>query len=170
MKRIICLLLISCIVFGLSAMSFTGHLGYSSGIGVSQKFGTYELGADLESSFPCYAIYVSYGADLSFKQGAESFFGINLSAYKQFTNNLYAGFETMFSLEPMLMKYNLNIRPSVKGSLDINNRTSVFVTAGIPLLNTTYIKGFKKPLLSWFDFSTVSVLLECFKCGISVEL
>lgn len=164
MKKSICLLLICFVAFSLSALSVTGHLGYASGIGVSETLGTFELGADLESSFPCYAIYSGNNT------GAKQFFGINLLAYKSVTKHLYAGLETMFSLEPMLLKYNLNIRPSVKGSLDINNRTSVFVTAGIPLLNTTYIKGFKKPLLSWFDFSTVSVLLECFKCGISVEL
>lgn len=157
------------------------HLGLVSGAGVSMDAGRWQFGMDLETTFPVYCIVNGISGEVfndlpfweGFRMGLSAFFGADAYAYFRIAGQdafrLYAGLDVMFGTEPPIRSFETVLRPTVKLSYVLNDKTCIFAAGGFSLLDIMYVPGFRKPLVRIPDAGYASVLTGC-RLGVSVNI
>ncbi len=182
MKRLLIVLAISFVLlFSLSALDMNINLGLLSGAGVSHEVGRWQFGADIETTFPIYAVFEGVMEnkyeDVPFSQGFMTgltyFFGADLYTYfKLFEADgyrMYAGLDLMMGTETIIKSFQAVLRPTVKFHYDIGRRFGLFLAAGFSLLDIMYVPGFEKPLVRVPEANLTSVLTGC-RVGLKINL
>lgn len=159
MKKALSVLLILTVAIGAFALSLNFHLGLVSGFGVSEEFGHWHLGADLESTFPVYGIAngiaSKYNGNTDFSQyvkiGNRTFFGADVYGYRHLykgtRSDILAGCDFLFGMVTASKTFEAGLRPSIKYAYNFNDKISAYAVVGLPVVSIVYGKGFKAPFV-----------------------
>ena len=182
MKKTLGLLFLSLVLLAaLPALDVNINIGLLSGAGVSQDVGRWQFGADFEMPFPVLCITDGIAGimfnDLTFwegfKLGLTDFFGADLYTYFRLLGNsgcsLYAGLYFMLGSEPLVRSFEAGLRPTVKLSFRLNEKTSFFMAGGFTQLSMTYVPGFSKPLVKIPKVDWFTVLPGC-RIGTAISI
>ena len=156
------------------------NLGLLSGAGVSYDNGVWELGLDLETTFPVWCIGSGMVAEKydepfwqAFRLGLSDFIGADVYTYVRLlggkAGRIYAGLDVMFGTEPSIRSFETVLRPTVKLVLDISEKASLFAAGGFSLLEIIHAPGFGKPLFGIPRVSWATLLTGC-RLGVSIDL
>ena len=156
-------------------------IGLLSGAGVSYDAGRWQFGVDLTSTFPVYCvvqgiageIYESFSFWEGFRLGILYFIGADIYSYYRIAGDdgvrLYAGLDLMLGTETPVKSFEAVLRPTVKVSFPLGERTGLFLAGGFSLLDFLYVPGFEKPLVRIPDAKYASILTGC-RVGMSIGL
>ncbi len=182
MKKLLFVIVIAIVlVASVSALELNLNLGLVSGIGVSQDVGSWQFGADLETTFPVYCTingimamkYEECSFWEGFKLGLTYFFGLDLYSYFKLLEDdgysVYAGLDIMMGTETEIKSFETVLRPTLKFNYDLGTRCGIFLAAGFSLLDIMYVPGFEKPLVRVPDVNYASILTGC-RVGLKITL
>ena len=162
-------------------MAVNVSIGLLSGPGVSYDTGRWQFGVDLTSTFPVYCvvqgitgeIYENFSFWEGFRLGILYFIGADVYSYYRIAGDdgvrLYAGLDLMMGTETPVKSFESVLRPTMKVSFPLGEKTGMFVAGGISLLDFLYVPGFEKPLVRVPDVNYASVLTGC-RVGMSFAL
>lgn len=185
-KAVITILILFAICIPLAASGSDGldvnvSIGLLSGPGVSYDTGRWQFGLDLTSTFPVYCvvqgisgeIYESFPFWEGFRLGILYFIGADIYSYYRIAGDegirLYAGLDLMMGTETPVKSFEAVLRPTVKISLPLGEKTGLFVAGGFSLLDFLYVPGFRKPLVRVPDANYASILTGC-RVGVSLDI
>ena len=166
---------------GLEGLDVNVSIGLLSGPGVSYDTGRWQFGVDLASTFPVYCvvqgisgeIYESFTFWEGFRLGILYFIGADIYSYFRVAGDdgvrLYAGLDLMMGTETPVKSFEAVLRPTMKVSFPLGEKTGLFIAGGISLLDFLYVPGFGKPLVRVPDMNYASVLTGC-RVGMSFAL
>ena len=155
--------------------------GLLSGPGISYDAGSWQFGVDLETTFPIYCIVSGISGEMfddfpfweGFLQGFSTFIGLDFYSYYTAVDSkgprVYVGLAVMLGSELPIKSFEAVLRPSVKLSYPVSDRTALFAAGGFSLLQIMYVPGFRKPLVKVPDFNYASVLTGC-RLGVAIGL
>ncbi len=180
-KVIVVLVLVIVIISSVPALVLNINLGLLSGAGVSHNVDRWQFGADVETTFPIYAVvegimenkYEEAPFSEGFKTGLTYFFGADLYTYFRLFEDdgyrMYAGLDLMMGTETVIQSFQAVLRPTVKFHYDLGRRCGLFLAAGFSLLDMMYVPGFEKPLVRVPEANVASILTGC-RVGLSIAL
>lgn len=186
-KVIIAIVILFAVSASLAASDCSGGMdvnvgiGLLSGAGVSYDAGRWQFGVDLTSTFPVYCvvqgiageIYESFSFWEGFRLGILYFIGADIYSYYRIAGDdgvrLYAGLDLMLGTETPVKSFEAVLRPTVKVSFPLGERTGLFLAGGFSLLDFLYVPGFEKPLVRIPDANYASILTGC-RVGMSIGL
>ena len=156
------------------------HLGLLSGAGVLYDTGIWQLGLDLETTFPVWCIGSGMVAEKydepfwqAFRLGLTDFIGADAYAYVKLLDGkagrIYAGLDIMFGTEPPIKSFEMILRPTTKIVINLGERTSLFAAGGFSLLEFIIVPGFSKPLFGIPEVSWATILTGC-RLGLDLDV
>ena len=156
-------------------------IGLLSGAGISYDAGRWQFGVDLTSTFPVYCvvqgiageIYESFSFWEGFRLGILYFIGADIYSYYRIAGDdgvrLYAGLDLMLGTETPVKSFEAVLRPTVKVSFPLGERTGLFLAGGFSLLDFLIVPGFETPLVRNPEANYASILTGC-RVGMSFGL